>query len=185
MGVISTCLSIVVIICAPQPMQGEEKNSVLLVCGLLVMFLVAFPVPSTFVFDSIEEKQIKSLVDFVLSFDVFNMDNIDSFEENIADIYARVQNRTKAFQWFIAVIWGAVFLISGLVAQVAPEEFRKFAIAHQTALLFLFPAAIVICVIMIMGHKKANDAIFRCIQFAIREIKFRQGNNHKVSRKYK
>lgn len=156
--------------------SAEAKSYIFLGCIYAPLFLVVFAVPSTFAFDSIKGPQVQLLADHIHAQGIDCEEGIKAFEENLTNIAERTHARTKALQWLVATVW-ALFLygvnqVMSLAIKVDPEKITEvisgninaFAICGSVTLLNL---------LVIIGHKKGNDAVFRRLQFAVQELKFR------------
>ncbi|HYE36761.1 hypothetical protein [Methylocaldum sp.] len=160
--------------------SAEAKSYVLLSCIYAPIFPVAFAVPSTFAFDSIKGPQIQGLADYIYSLGIDTEATISAFEDGVSIVTERAYARTKAFQWFMTTVW-ALFLyganqFNSFALNIAPKQISEI-IADDISAFILYGIVSVPNIIVIIGYKKGNDAIFRRVQFAIQELKFRVANN--------
>jgi len=156
--------------------SAQTKSYIFLFCFYAPIFLVAFAVPSTFAFDSIKGPQIQGLADYIYSLGVDDEAKIESFKDSLSIVAERAHSRVKTFQWLVATIW-ALFLyglnqMNNIALKVAPEQISKI-ISDNLPTLVIYVVVSLLSIIVIVGYKKANDAIFRRIQFAVQELKYR------------
>jgi hypothetical protein len=157
------------------PMSVNIKSYLLLACLYVPMFLVMFAVPSAFVLDSIKDEQIQALSRYMYNIGIDCERKVDAFEYNLKIISERAYARINGFKWFVATLW-AIFLfainqLNGVAAKISSEQnvnfmFNNIGTFVVYGLVFLFS------VMIIVGHKKGNDAVFRRIQFAVQELRF-------------
>lgn len=156
--------------------SAEAKSYVFLGCAYAPLFLVVFAVPSTFAIDSIKVEQINLLADFIYSLGIDNEDKIEAIEENLSNIAERTYARMKSLKWLVATVW-ALFLyglnqINNIALKIAPEQITKL-ISDNINAFVIYGVVTFLSVLVIVGYKKGNDAVFRRLQFAVQELKFR------------
>lgn len=179
---LTTILSLIVaaVLISNLGVTTETKSFIFLACTYLPLFLVIFAVPSTFAFDSIKETQIKSLADYIYSLGINDEDKIEALEENISNIAARTYARMRTLQWLIAALW-AFFLyamnqLNNISLKIAPEQISK-VVSDNINAFFIYGLVSLLSLLVILSYKKGNDAVFRRLQFAIQELKFRVASN--------
>jgi hypothetical protein len=154
----------------------SAKNSIFMLCIYFPLFLVVFAVPSTFSFDTISGAQVCALADYIfdLGFDAEN--KLDSLGECISLVAERTYARTKILQGVIAAIWGLSLYglnqFTNMALKLVPEQSTKL-FADNISAIVLFVIVTFLSLVAILGYKKANDAIFRRLSFAIEELKYR------------
>lgn len=156
--------------------SAEAKSYIYMVCAYAPLFFVVFAVPSTFAFDSIRAPQIQSLADYIYGLGIDSKEKIEAIEENLANIAERTSVRMKALKWLVATIW-ALFLyslnqINNIALKIAPERVTK-VISDNISAFAMFSVVTILSVLVIVGYRKGNDAVFRRLQFALQELKFR------------
>lgn len=164
--------------------SAEAKSYIFLACTYAPLFLVVFAVPSTFALDSIKGMQIQSLADYIHSLGVDDEEKIEALEENLANIAERTYARMKTLQWLVATVW-ALFLyglnqVNSIALKIAPEQITKVISGNINAFV-LYGVVSLLSVLVIIGYKKGNDAVFRRLHFAIRELKFRVAGGQPVA----
>lgn len=160
--------------------SAEAKSYIFLACTYAPLFLVVFAVPSTFAFDSIKGAQIQSLAEYIYSLGIDDEGKIEALEENLSNITERTYARMKALQWLVATVW-ALFLyglnqVNNIALKIAPEQITK-VISDNINAFIIYGVVSLLSVLVIIGYKKGNDAVFRRLQFAIQELKFRVGSD--------
>jgi len=160
--------------------SAEAKSYIFMACAYASLFLVVFAVPSTFAFDSIKAAQIHSLADYIYSLGIDSEEKIDAIAENLSNIAERTYARMKALKWLVATIW-ALFLyglnqVNSIALKIAPEQITKL-ISDNINAFVIYGAVSLLSVLVIVGYKKGNDAVFRRLQFAVQEVKFRIASN--------
>ena len=165
-------------------LSNQAKSFIFLACTYAPIFLVVFAVPSTFAFDSIKVAQVQSLADYIYSLGIDREEKIDAFDENLSNIAERTYARTKALQWLVASVW-ALFLyglnqMNNIALKIAPEKITEI-ISDNITVFAIYVVVSVLSVLVIVGYKKGNDAVFRRVQFALQELKFRIALNQPVA----
>lgn len=160
--------------------SAEAKSYIFLACTYAPLFLVIFAVPSTFAFDSVKGAQILSLADYIYSLGIDQEEKIEALEDNLSNIAERTYARLKMLQWLVATIW-ALFLyglnqVNNIALKISPEQIST-AISDNINAFVIFGVVSLLSVVVIVGYKKGNDAVFRRLQFAIQELKFRIASN--------
>lgn len=184
-AVLSFGLLIVAALVIPHAgVSAEAKSYIFLACTYAPLFVVVFAVPSTFAFDSIKGAQIQSLADYIHSLGIDDEKKIQALEENLSNITERTYARMKTLQWFVATVW-ALFLyglnqVNNIALKIAPEQIAKVISDNLNAFL-IYGVVSLLSVLVIIGYKKGNDAVFRRLQFAIQELKFRVASNQAVA----
>lgn len=174
-------LSISAMLLIPHAEVAEQtKGYILLACSYVPIFLVVFAMPSTFALDSIKDQQIQSLSDYLYSVGIDNNEKIETLEENLSNIAQRTSARTKTLQWLVATTW-ALFLYginqaNNIALKIAPEQITNI-ISDNFMTFIMYVMVSFLSILVIVGYKKGNDAIFRRLRFAIQELKFRIINN--------
>lgn len=156
--------------------SAEAKNYIFLACTYAPLFLVVFAVPSTFAFDSIKDTQIQSLADYIYSLGINTEEKIEAVEENLSNVAERTYARMKALKWVVATVW-ALFLyglnqLNNVALKIAPEQITK-VISDNLNAFVIYSMVTLLSVLVIVGYKKGNDAVFRRLEFAVQELKFR------------
>jgi len=159
----------------------QTKSYIFLACIYLPIFLVIFAMPSTFALDSIKGEQIRSLADYIYSLGIDGKEKIEALEENLLNIAERTYARTKKLQWLVATVW-ALFLygfnqVNSIAVKIVPEQITKI-ISENIMTFIIYGLVSFLSILVIVGYKKANDAVFRRLQFAIQELKFRAFIHH-------
>jgi hypothetical protein len=176
-AVISFGLLIAVTFLFPDASLPKEiKSYVILGCIYAPLFLVIFAVPSTFAFDSIKGIEIHSLADHIYKHGIDCDEKIKAFEHNLSNISERTYARTKALQWLVATVW-ATFLyfmnqLNSFVSKIEPQNISA-VISENIGNFIIFGLYTFFSFLVIIGHKKGSDAIFRRLHFAVQELKFR------------
>lgn len=154
----------------------DAKFYIFLFCTYVPLFLVIFAVPSTFAFDSISSAQIGGLADFIFARGFDTVDKLESLGECISFVSERTYARTKSYQRIVAVVWGLLLIginqFSSTALKFAPEHSLKFFLDNLFTL-FLYGAVSFLSLVVILGYKKANDAVFRRLLFSVEELKYR------------
>ncbi len=137
---------------------------------------MVFAVPSTFVFDTISGPQINSLATYILNLGFDTESKLDSLAECMSLVAERAYARTKMFQRIVAVIWG-LFLYglnqyTNVALKLVPEESTKIFVENIPAIV-LCAVVSFLSLVVIVGYKKANDAVFRRLSFSAQELKYR------------
>lgn len=156
--------------------SAQAKSYIFLACTYVPIFLVVFAVPSTFALDSIKDGQIQSLANYIYSVGIDCEEKIEALEENLSNITERTYARTKMLQWMVATVW-ALFLfgfnqMNSLAIKIAPEQITKI-ISDNIMNFIIYGTVTFVSILVIVGYKKGNDAVFRRLQFSIQELKFR------------
>lgn len=164
--------------------SAEAKSYIFLACTYAPLFLVVFAVPSTFAFDSIKVAQIQSLADYIYSLGIDSEEKIETIEENLSNIAERTYARMMTLKWLVATVW-ALFLyglnqVNNIALKIAPEQITKVVSDNINAFV-IYGVVSLLSVLVIVGYKKGNDAVFRRLQFAIQEVKFRVASNQPVA----
>lgn len=154
----------------------EVKSYIFLGCIYAPLFLIVFAVPSTFAFDSIKGTQVRLLADFIHAHGIDCEEKVKAFEENLSNIAERTYARTRALQWLVATVW-ALFLygvnqVNSLAIKIDPEKITDVISGNVNAFA-IYGSVTLLSVLVIIGYKKGNDAVFRRLQFAVQELKFR------------
>jgi len=154
----------------------QTKGYIFLACIYVPIFLVVFAVPSTFAIDSIKDEQIQSLADYINSLGINDKDKIATLEDNLSNIAERTYARTKTLQWLVATVW-ALFLYgfnqaNNIALKIVPEQITNI-ISDNIMTFIIYGLVSFLSILVIVGYKKGNDAVFRRLQFAIQELKFR------------
>lgn len=177
---LSFLLLVVAAILIPQAgVSAEAKSYIFMACTYAPLFLVVFAVPSTFAFDSIKAPQIQSLADYIYALGIDSEEKIEAIEENLANIAERTYARMKTLKWLVATVW-ALFLyglnqVNSIALKIAPEQITK-VISDNISAFVMYSVVTLLSVLVIVGYKKGNDAVFRRLQFAVQELKFRLAN---------
>jgi len=177
---LSFLLLVVAVFIIPQAsVSAEAKSYIFMACTYAPLFLVIFAVPSTFAFDSIKTLQIQSLADYIYGLGIDNKEKIEAIEENLDNIAERSYARMKAMKWLVATVW-ALFLYglnqtNNIVFKVAPEQITK-VISGNISAFVIYSVVTFLSILVVAGYKKGNDAVFRRLQFAVQELKFRLAN---------
>lgn len=154
----------------------EAISYVFWFCSYGSLILVAFALPSTYAFDSINSSEIEALAEFIsqLGFDCDS--KLKMLGENISLVATRVDARTIMFQRVVAVVWGIFFFwatqYTNLIIKLTPPDDIPKLLLDSFFSIFWFFLVSLLSVVAIIGYKKANNAVFRRIQFAIEELKF-------------
>lgn len=164
--------------------SAEAKSYIFLGCIYAPLFLVVFAVPSTFAFDSIKDPQVQSLADDIYAKGFDCEEKINVLAENLSSIAERTSARTRALQWLVASVW-AFFLygvnqVNSLAVKIAPERIADI-ISDNINAFAVYGLATLLSLLVVVGYKKGNDAVFRQLQFAIQELKFRAIGREPVS----
>ena len=82
----------------------------------------------------------------------------------------------KALKWLVTTVW-ALFLyglnqMNSIASKIAPEQITK-VISDNISAFVMYGILTLLSVLVIVGYKKGNDAVFRRLQFAVQELKFR------------
>lgn len=156
----------------------QVDGPIFLACAGVVFLWVTFAVPSFYSFDSIKSKEIQSLADYIHFIGIENGQKIEALENNISMIAERANLRTKALQWSVAAVWAIIMFVinqtinialvlkPGLIEEIIYKTLNDIATLVTVA-------AFVGAHVLIMSLKKSNDAVFRRIQLAIQELKYR------------
>jgi hypothetical protein len=180
-AIISVVLLIAAFIFVPKAnIPADAKSYIFMFCTYAPIILVIFAVPSTFVFDSISGTQVNGLADYIYSLGFNSEEKLASLDESISLVAERAYARTQAFQRLVAVIWG-LFLFglsqfTSIALKIAPEQSTRIFSDNMSALL-LYGVVSLLSIVVIIGYKKANDAVFRRLQFSIQELKYRVAEN--------
>lgn len=177
-------LVIVAILIPYAGISADAKSYIFLACTYAPMFLVVFAVPSTFAFDSIKVTQIQSLSNYIYSLGIDCEEKIKAFEDNLSNISERTYARTKTLKWLVATVW-ALFLyglnqVNNIAFKISPEQTTK-VISDNIGTLVIYGVVTLLSVLVIGGYKKGNDAVFRRLQFAVQELKFRVASSQSVA----
>lgn len=164
--------------------SADAKSYIFLASTYAPLFLVVFAIPSTFAFDSIKATQIQSLADYIHSIGIDSEDKIEAIEENLTNIEERTYARMKALKWLVATVW-ALFLYglnqaNNIALKVAPDQITKI-ISDNLSAFVMYSVVTLLSVLVIVGYKKGNDAVFRRLQFAVQELKFRFASRQTVA----
>lgn len=154
----------------------NTMNSIFLICTYVPLFLVIFAVPSTFSFDTITGSQISALADYIFNLGFDTESKLKALGECISLVAERTYARTKMFQGVVAVIWG-LFLyglnqFTTIVLKLVPEQSPKIFSDNFSALI-LYAVVSLLSIAVILGYKKANEAVFRRLAFSVEELKYR------------
>ena len=160
-----------------------SANSIFILCTFTALFIVVFAVPSTFAFDTITVPQIEELADYIRKQGIDTEQKADSLGECILLVAERTYARTKTLQRLVAVIWG-LFLyglnqFTSITIKLAPDEIAKI-FSENIPSVFVYLLVSTLSLGLIVGYKKANDAVFRRLSFAVKELKFRIALNWSV-----
>lgn len=157
-------------------LPAQVQSSIYMICIYLPMCMVAFAVPSTFGFDSIKDTQVQALADFIHSLGIDSEKKIEALEDSLEIVAERAAARTKSLQWMVATVW-ALFLygfnqVNSIILRVSPEKITE--ILSESITTFVgYGVVSLLSILAIVGYKKGNDAVFRRLQFAIQELKYR------------
>lgn len=154
----------------------NTMSSIFLICTYVPLFLVVFAVPSTFSFDTITGPQISALADYIFNLGFDTESKLKALGECLSLVAERTYARTKMFQGIAAIIWG-LFLyglnqFTTIMLKLSPEQSPKI-FADNISALILYAVVSLLSVVVILGYKKANDAVFRRLAFSVEELKYR------------
>lgn len=163
--------------------SAEAGSYIFLACTYAPLFLLVFAVPSTFAFDSIKSVQIQYLADYIYSLGIDSEEKIKAIEENLSNIAERTYARSQTLKWLVATVW-ALFLYglnqaNNIALKISPEQDVKI-ISENISAFIIYGAVTLLSALVIVGYKKGNDAVFRRLQFAAQELKFRIATNQPV-----
>lgn len=176
-GIFSIALLVAALVFLPSVnLSPDAKSSIFMLCTFVPLFLVVFAVPSTFSFDTISGPQIGALADYIFNLGFETETKLKALGECISLVAERTYARTRTFQGVVAIIWG-LFLygfnqFTNIVLKLAPEQSAKI-FTDNASVLILYGVASFFGLILILGYKKANDAVFRRLLFAVEELKYR------------
>lgn len=157
-------------------LSPDAKNSIFLLCTFAPLFLITFAIPSTFSFDTITGTQISTLADYIFNLGFKTEAKLKALAECVSLVAERTYARTKTFQGIVAIIWG-LFLyglnqFTNIGLKLAPEQSAKIFSDNFSALI-LYGLVSFLSLVVILGYKKANDAVFKRLSFSVEELKFR------------
>lgn len=147
--------------------------------------LVLFAIPSTYGFYGIENKHVEKVVNVFFQNKIKTNLMLESVENNIDVIYARVNERIKAIRWVLGIVWlGFTFFqkqLSIIFNKQTNINAYDFSIASiQISIQML--VYLVLAILMIAAYKKGMDFIFNTIKFAIIEYKvILKKDNHRIN----
>lgn len=166
--------------------SAQTKTSLYFLSFYAPIFLVGFAIPSTFVYDGVKESQIQSLADYIYSLGINSEEKIKALNEALNILAQRAYSRARTFQWIVATAW-AFFLyamnqINGIVLKISPEKINDL-ISNNIKYLILYGLLAIVSIILIVSYKKGIDAVFRRIQLALLELRYRIELKSSVSKK--
>lgn len=153
----------------------EQKSNVVSFCFYGPIILVMYAIPSSYAFDSILPEEITYIKRFLNQQDVETETKIKLLTDNVGLVKARVYARVNFFKWLLGVSWALSLLLlnqyNSLAIRLEPGMVQEtIGTSLETLLVGVFIALFILC--SIISYKKANDAVFSRIEFALSELQY-------------
>lgn len=154
-------------------LSGPQVNANLVIALLGAFFVVLFSLPSTFAHFGLKEAQITYLSQRIQ--DVLQTKaELDALKESLEAMEACTADRVRALRWAMATLWGAILfgysqsmaVFTRLATQEQIGELMSGSIVFFITVCFFG----LIPLIGIAGYRRANDLVFRGLQFACIEV---------------
>ncbi|GEM_PF-1079805 len=160
----------------PEVLATSIKEYVALFFIFAALFLVLFEVPSTYAYYGVTEKGVHEIVNRLIGLGVDSEIKINLLEENLNRISSRVYARVDAFKWLVGAVWALIIFLLNQFTNISLKVMPGKGDLLLSEILRNFAMYIVITLFaiwIILAYKKAADIVFKGIEFACAELKFR------------
>lgn len=159
-------------------LNKDQINAAVLVGMAIGVFVVLFALPSSFASIGISENDIECFTSHLQRFAASEIelgalrDSLEAMEEAAAD-------RVKALRWAMATIWGSVLLAysqsMGVLTKLADKD-QVGELMSGSVIFFVVAGLLALAMLLaITGYRRANNIVFRGLQYACNEVSLRYG----------
>lgn len=153
--------------------SAEEVKMYVVIAVMGAVFVVLFALPSTFASFGISDVDLIFLAQRVQE-KVASNDELDTLRDNLEAMEACAADRVAILRWAMATIWGVLLFgfsqSMGLLARLAEKDEVGKLIGGSVSFFIVAVSLTLIPLAAIAGYRRANNIVFRGLQFACNEV---------------
>lgn len=153
--------------------SSEQLNVNIAAAIMGAVFVVLFTLPSTFVSFGIKDTDLVLLIQHIQE-NVASKDELEALRDNLETMEKCVVDRVTTLRWAMATIWGVILFgfsqSVGVLTRLAEKDEVGNLIGGSV---FFFVVSVLLAfipLIAIAGYRRANNMVFRGLQFARNEV---------------
>lgn len=154
-------------------LSPQQVNANVVVATMGGLFVILFALPSTFAHFDIKDSDLQFIVEHIRC-QLESKEELDVLRSNLEAMEECAADRVRTLRWTMATLWGALLFgygqSMGFLTKLAEKNQIGELISGSVLFFVMAGFFTLIPLVAIAGYRRANNMVFRGLQFACNEV---------------